>query len=55
MAAQQETFTTKLAEQQRVIDAIADQPDPSTAAFSRPGVPAPVQKVEAAGGRPRPC
>jgi hypothetical protein len=31
---QQETFTTKLAEQQRVIDAIADQPDPSTAAFS---------------------
>jgi hypothetical protein len=34
MAAQQETFTTKLAEQQRVIDAIADQPDPSTAAFS---------------------
>ena len=27
-------FTTKLAEQQRVIDAIADQPDPSTAAFS---------------------
>jgi hypothetical protein len=34
MAAQQETFTTKLAEQQRVIDAIADQPDPSTASFS---------------------
>jgi hypothetical protein len=31
---QQEIFTTKLAEQQRVIDAIADQPDPSTAAFS---------------------
>ena len=31
---QQETFTTQLAEQQRVIDAIADQPDPSTAAFS---------------------
>ena len=31
---QQETFTTKLAEQQRVIDAIADQPDPSTASFS---------------------
>jgi hypothetical protein len=31
---QQETFTTKLAEQQKVIDAIADQPDPSTAAFS---------------------
>jgi hypothetical protein len=31
---QQETFTTRLAEQQRVIDAIADQPDPSTAAFS---------------------
>jgi hypothetical protein len=31
---QTETFTTKLAEQQRVIDAIADQPDPSTAAFS---------------------
>jgi len=31
---QQEDFTTKLAEQQRVIDAIADQPDPSTAAFS---------------------
>ena len=31
---QQETFTTKLAEQQRVIDAIADQPDPSTAAIS---------------------
>ena len=31
---QQETFTTKLAEQQQVIDAIADQPDPSTAAFS---------------------
>ena len=31
---QQETFTTKLAEQQRVIDAIADQPDPGTAAFS---------------------
>ena len=29
-----ETYTTKLAEQQRVIDAIADQPDPSTAAFS---------------------
>jgi hypothetical protein len=39
---QQETFTAKLAEQQRVIDAIADQPDPSTAAFSglafQPGV-----------------
>ena len=34
LAEQQETFTTKLAEQQRVIDAIADQPDPSTAAFS---------------------
>jgi hypothetical protein len=31
---QQEDFTTRLAEQQRVIDAIADQPDPSTAAFS---------------------
>jgi hypothetical protein len=31
---QQETFTAKLAEQQKVIDAIADQPDPSTAAFS---------------------
>ena len=31
---QQEAFTTKLAEQQKVIDAIADQPDPSTAAFS---------------------
>ena len=31
---QQEAFTTKLAEQQRVIDAIADQPDPSTASFS---------------------
>ena len=31
---QQQDFTTKLAEQQRVIDAIADQPDPSTAAFS---------------------
>ena len=31
---QQETFTEKLAEQQRVIDAIADQPDPGTAAFS---------------------
>ena len=31
---QQETFTTKLAEQQKVIDAIADQPDPSTASFS---------------------
>jgi hypothetical protein len=31
---QDETYTTKLAEQQRVIDAIADQPDPSTAAFS---------------------
>ena len=31
---QQEDFTTKLAEQQKVIDAIADQPDPSTAAFS---------------------
>jgi hypothetical protein len=31
---QTETFTTKLAEQQRVINAIADQPDPSTAAFS---------------------
>jgi hypothetical protein len=29
-----EQFNTKLAEQQRVIDAIADQPDPSTAAFS---------------------
>jgi len=28
------TFTEKLADQQRVIDAIADQPDPSTAAFS---------------------
>ena len=34
LAEQQETFTTKLAEQQKVIDAIADQPDPSTAAFS---------------------
>jgi hypothetical protein len=34
MAAQQETFTAKLAETQRVIDAIADQPDPGTAAFS---------------------
>ena len=31
---QQGEFTSKLAEQQRVIDAIADQPDPSTAAFS---------------------
>lgn len=31
---QQEDFTAKLADQQRVIDAIADQPDPSTAAFS---------------------
>jgi hypothetical protein len=31
---QDATYTTKLAEQQRVIDAIADQPDPSTAAFS---------------------
>ena len=31
---QDETYTAKLAEQQRVIDAIADQPDPSTAAFS---------------------
>jgi hypothetical protein len=31
---QDEAFTTKLAEQQKVIDAIADQPDPSTAAFS---------------------
>jgi hypothetical protein len=31
---QDETYTTKLAETQRVIDAIADQPDPSTAAFS---------------------
>jgi hypothetical protein len=31
---QDETYTSKLAEQQRVIDAIADQPDPSTAAFS---------------------
>ena len=31
---QQATFNTKLAEQQRVIDAIADQPDPSTASFS---------------------
>ena len=31
---QDDAFTTKLAEQQRVIDAIADQPDPSTAAFS---------------------
>ena len=29
-----EQFHTKLAEQQKVIDAIADQPDPSTAAFS---------------------
>jgi hypothetical protein len=34
LAEQQEAFTTKLAEQQKVIDAIADQPDPSTAAFS---------------------
>jgi len=31
---QQQDFTEKLAEQQKVIDAIADQPDPSTAAFS---------------------
>jgi hypothetical protein len=31
---QDEAFTIKLAEQQRVIDAIADQPDPSTAAFA---------------------
>ena len=31
---QDETYTAKLAEQQRVIDAIADQPDPSTASFS---------------------
>jgi len=31
---QDETYTAKLAEQQKVIDAIADQPDPSTAAFS---------------------
>lgn len=32
---QQETdFTTKIAAQQKVIDAIADQPDPSTAAFT---------------------
>jgi len=34
LAEQQETFTTRLAEQQKVIDAIADQPDPSTAAFT---------------------
>jgi hypothetical protein len=34
LAEQQEAFTSKLADQQRVIDAIADQPDPSTAAFS---------------------
>jgi hypothetical protein len=34
LAKQQEDFTTRLAEQQKVIDAIADQPDPSTAAFS---------------------
>ncbi len=31
---QDETYTAKLAETQRVIDAIADQPDPSTASFS---------------------
>ena len=31
---QDETYTLKLAETQRVIDAIADQPDPSTASFS---------------------
>jgi len=42
---QQETFTTKLAEQQRVIDAIADQPDPSTAAFSGLAYKNPVQKA----------
>ena len=45
LAEQQETFTTKLAEQQRVIDAIADQPDPSTAAFSGLAYKNPVQKA----------
>jgi hypothetical protein len=34
LAEQRESYDKKLAEQQRVIDAIADQPDPSTAAFS---------------------
>jgi hypothetical protein len=34
IADEREATATKLAEQQRVIDAIADQPDPSTAAFS---------------------
>ena len=42
IADERETFANKLAEQQRVIDAIADQPDPGTAAFSglafQPGV-----------------
>jgi hypothetical protein len=44
---QDETYTTKLAEQQRVIDAIADQPDPSTAAFSGLAYKNPVQKSAA--------
>jgi hypothetical protein len=41
---QDETYTAKLAEQQRVIDAIADQPDPSTAAFSGLAFRNPVHK-----------
>ena len=48
---QQGEFTTKLAEQQRVIDAIADQPDPSTAAFSGLAFQ-PIQKSRRPAGVP---
>jgi hypothetical protein len=56
---QGEAFTTKLADQQKVIDAIADQPDPSTAAFSglafksaaKPGRPAGVTEIAEAAAR----
>jgi hypothetical protein len=47
---QQETFTSKLAEQQRVIDAIADQPDPSTAAFTGVAFKPPVSKAARPAG-----
>jgi hypothetical protein len=47
---QDEAFTTRLAEQQKVIDAIADQPDPSTAAFSGLAFKPPVQKTARPAG-----
>jgi hypothetical protein len=47
---QQQDFTSKLAEQQKVIDAIADQPDPSTAAFAGVAFKPPAQKAARPAG-----